>query len=267
MKHWRKLRLLPLLVILLFSMALTATGCSKTAAEEEADNREIINEEKLASVRDYTQSIFVDQLFTISPDELDFYNSSGQYIITPTFGDEFLNRYRYFEEKHGGLASASVLDVSEKEHGYDARVLMNGNDGQMMVLTVEYNESVEPVKTKIEDYADDSKDSVGSRLGKAAGNIVIGLGTVFVILVVLTLIISSFRLLQKKEKPAPADAAPAKDATPAAAEAKPAVEAVPAGDPNELIAVITAAIASLDDAPTDGFKVRSIKRLNTNKWR
>jgi hypothetical protein len=34
-----------------------------------------------------------------------------------------------------------------------------------------------------------------------------------------------------------------------------------------LIAVIAAAIAAAEDKPVEGFVVRSIKRVKTNKWR
>ena len=35
----------------------------------------------------------------------------------------------------------------------------------------------------------------------------------------------------------------------------------------ELVAVIAAAIASYEGTSVEGFRVRSIKRANTNKWR
>ena len=110
--------------------------------------------------------------------------------------------------------------------------------------------------------------SFGEILEKAGLNTVIGMGTVFVILVFISLVIAllpKFTALienagKKKEAPAPAPkAAPAPVATPAAEE-----ELV---DDLELVAVISAAIAAYTGSSSDGFVVRSIKRSASNKWK
>ena len=110
--------------------------------------------------------------------------------------------------------------------------------------------------------------SFGEILEKAGLNTVIGMGTVFVILVFISLVIAllpKFTAMienagKKKEAPAPAPkAAPAPVATPAAEE-----ELV---DDLELVAVISAAIAAYTGSSSDGFVVRSIKRSASNKWK
>ena len=96
---------------------------------------------------------------------------------------------------------------------------------------------------------------------KNAGlNTVMGLGTVFVILVLLIFIISLFKFIpgspaaakkeKKEEAPVPAPAA------------VPVQETVQAADDTELIAVIAAAIAAAEGTTTDGFVVRSIRKIN-----
>ena len=96
-----------------------------------------------------------------------------------------------------------------------------------------------------------------------------GLGTVFVILAFLIFVISLFKYIpglvegkKKESAPAPAAAAPA----PAAATpvAEPVVEDVT--DDGELVAVIAAAIAASEGkTSTDGFVVRSIRKINRRK--
>ena len=95
------------------------------------------------------------------------------------------------------------------------------------------------------------------------------MGTVFVILVFISLVIAllpKFTAMienagKKKEAPAPAPkAAPAPVAAPVAAEE----ELV---DDLELVAVISAAIAAYTGSSSDGFVVRSIKRSASNKWK
>ena len=106
----------------------------------------------------------------------------------------------------------------------------------------------------------------------AGANTIIGIATVFAVLILLSLIIYCFKFVNmaaappaKKEKApaAPKTSAPAKTAKAAPAKA-PAQD--PMSDP-ALIAVIAAAIAAAEDKPVEGFVVRSIKRVKTNKWR
>jgi sodium pump decarboxylase gamma subunit len=110
--------------------------------------------------------------------------------------------------------------------------------------------------------------SFGEILEKAGLNTVIGMGTVFVILVFISLVIAllpKFTALienagKKKAAPAPAPVAKAPVAAPAVVEE----ELV---DDLELVAVISAAIAAYTGTSSDGFVVRSIKRSTTNKWK
>ena len=90
-----------------------------------------------------------------------------------------------------------------------------------------------------------------------------GVGIVFIVLVFLSFLISLFRfipgLVEGKKKEAPAAPAPAP--VPVAA---PAAEDVT--DDTELIAVIAAAIAASEGTSTDGFVVRSIRKVNRKRW-
>ena len=109
--------------------------------------------------------------------------------------------------------------------------------------------------------------STGEILEKAGLNTLIGMGTVFVVLIFISLIIALLPKLTgliegtgKKKTAAPAPAAPAAPAPVAAAEEELA-------DDLELVAVIAAAIAAYTGTSTDDFVVRSIKRSTTNKWK
>lgn len=62
---------------------------------------------------------------------------------------------------------------------------------------------------------------------------------------------------KKKEAPAPVSPAPAPVQVPAVEEEV---------DDTELIAVIAAAIAASEGTSTDGFVVRSIRKINRKKW-
>lgn len=107
--------------------------------------------------------------------------------------------------------------------------------------------------------------SMGELMTRAALNTVLGMGTVFIVLILISLIISCFGLIPKiqakfakKEEPV---AAPA--AVPVVEE--PVIEE--SADDEELVAVIAAAIAAYEGTSVEGFRVRSIKRANTKKWK
>ena len=109
-------------------------------------------------------------------------------------------------------------------------------------------------------------ESMGGLMTKAALNTLIGMGTVFVMLIFMSFIISLIKYVpallngtSKKKKEEAPKAAPA----PAVAAA---VEEAEEMDDTELVAVIAAAIAAAEGTTTDGFVVRSIKRRKSNKW-
>ena len=110
--------------------------------------------------------------------------------------------------------------------------------------------------------------SLGEILTKAGLNTLLGMGTVFVVLIFIAFIISLFKYIPAieakfKKKPAQSEAKKAEEK--AVSAAAPVVE--DAVDDAELVAVIAAAIAAAEGTTTVGFVVRSIKRRKTNKWR
>lgn len=107
-------------------------------------------------------------------------------------------------------------------------------------------------------------ESMGGLMTKAALNTLIGMGTVFVMLIMISLIISLFNFIpriqaafskkgkKEKTKSAGIDNAVTQIAAQEEAEA----------DDTELVAVIAAAIAASEGAAsTDGFVVRSIRKV------
>lgn len=111
-----------------------------------------------------------------------------------------------------------------------------------------------------------AKYSMGEIAEKAGLNTLLGMGTVFMVLILISFIISLFGYIPKleeafKKKPQAAEqtsAAPVQ----AGAEAPAATET----EDFELIAVISAAIAAAEGTSEDGFVVRSIRRRPSNNW-
>ena len=105
----------------------------------------------------------------------------------------------------------------------------------------------------------------GEKMEKAAMNTLLGMGTVFVVLIFISFIIAGLKFVnvfetKMKNKQAAETPAPV-------AEAAPVVEEEELVDDLELVAVITAAIAASTNSSTDGLVVRSIKRAPGAKWK
>jgi len=108
----------------------------------------------------------------------------------------------------------------------------------------------------------------GAEVKTALLNTVIGMGTVFIVLILISFIISLLKYIpkllgsdQKNKTKSEAPVAAAKEETVVYEDEDDLV------DDTELVAVITAAImASMgDEAPADGLVVRSIRRANRRK--
>lgn len=109
--------------------------------------------------------------------------------------------------------------------------------------------------------------SFGDKMAKAALNTLIGMGTVFVVLILISLLISSFGLISKFEqmmKNKKKAKEEAKDVNETAVDNTIAqiIEKEELSDDLELVAVIAAAIAASEGAASaDGFVVRSIRKV------
>lgn len=107
----------------------------------------------------------------------------------------------------------------------------------------------------------------GEKMGKAGLNTLMGMGTVFTVLILIYGIISLFNFIPKIEA-----ALNKKNAQPATTSVDNAisqiVESEELTDDLELVAVISAAIAAYEGASSsDGYVVRSIRRVsNGSKW-
>lgn len=115
--------------------------------------------------------------------------------------------------------------------------------------------------------------SLGEILVKALINTLLGMGTVFIVLIFIACLISllpkltaALESMGKKKEPVSPVSAPARVSASAVLSAvdEPEEELV---DDLELVAVITAAIAASEGVPADGFIVRSIRKSAQNKWK
>ena len=111
----------------------------------------------------------------------------------------------------------------------------------------------------------DVQYGLGKTLQRAGLNTLMGVGTVFVMLILLSLLISLFRFIPNPEAKKAAEAKAAKEAQAAAIAAAPVQAEEDLADDGAPVAVIAAAIAAAEGTTTDGFVVRSIRKVKRNR--
>lgn len=151
------------------------------------------------------------------------------------------------------------VSISEKE--VIANIPIKGVDKDASVEVI-FNEKgiVTSMTTNVE-Y------TFGELMTNAGLNTLLGMGTVFAVLILISFIISAFSLISKVES-ALKNKASKKEIKEEAVNNTIAQieEREELSDDLELVAVIAAAIASYEGTSTDGFVVRSIRKANRNKW-
>lgn len=224
---------------------LTVSGGITVLASEEID--ENIRSSLTATVEGLTQSII-----SMADEDISNYLESG---------DEFtvnaMSSWVSAKEELGDLVEIQETTVEMTDGQYVATVQadFSGYDAEFVYV---FEENGTPVSMSV-----DVQYPLSVTLERAAMNTLMGLGTVFVMLLFLSFVISLFKFVPglvegKKNQTVPA---PAPAPVPVAA---PIEEPVP--DDTELIAVIAAAIAASEGTSTDGFVVRSIRKINHKKW-
>ena len=159
----------------------------------------------------------------------------------------------------GSYQGLGDLTVTKAQKTVTADQVLHFSDRDVVVSYVyEYNYETEA--PELTDASADLVYSLGEKMGKAGMNTLMGMGTVFVVLILISLIISCFKVipyLQNKK----ANAGAKKDvADPVVEQIEQREETSQLTDDLELVAVISAAIAAAEGTSADGFVVRSIHR-------
>ena len=256
----KRISLLGLVLVLVLGF----TGCSKsdTTGYDQAE------------LEQYAE--FIVQNFSVMSDE-DFNSFSELSDLeldltmlntgVPVSGENFLSMidaWQAGEEECGEFVSVSGEYTMEV-----------GNEGATLSTEAEYADRTASIdftfdeKSNLESITVNADYSIGEILEKAALNTILGMGTVFVVLIFLSFVIWLLKFIpvvaEKFNKKQTAEPAPAA-AAPAPAAPAPAAEPEASGDDTELAAVIAAAVAAAEGTSPDGFIVRSIKRRKSNKW-
>ena len=251
----KKISLLGLILILVLSF----TGCGKSETTEYDQT----------TMEQYADTI-ISAFSSMSEEDMDYYENLRDLNLDitllqaqlPIDGSDFLTMiesWKASQEECGAYIEHGdwTMKVSHDGATLSSEGKFEDRDAE---IAFTFNE-----KSDMESMTVSAHYTTGEILKKAGLNTILGMGTVFVVLIFISFIISLFKFIpaiQNKFSKKPQ--AETKKETSAAAPAP--VEVVPATDDSELIAVISAAIAASEGTSTDGFVVRSIKRRKSNKW-
>lgn len=253
-QKWKKFAGLMLAVICAF--ALSACG------KEEEDSFQRITDEMVENCKSVSQNA-VESLASFDEATLETYKDNR---------DDFTRlAVIEWDEQTKELGAYTSMDAAEAE--------VNREEGQVTVkipatfeknsgeITVVFNYNAD-YDQMVPAYLTISESETFAGNMKGAGiNTVMGVGTVFVVLIFLILVISLFKyvnVIGAKKDEKPVQSAPKPAAAPAAAPVVAAEEELV--DDLELVAVISAAIAASENTSTDSFVVRSIKKVNRSRW-
>ena len=192
----------------------------------------------------------LDELMSMSDEDLLMYQAYGDQVDAATM--KVLNSWLDVKDEVGDFVAYGEVVVTQANGTTTVEQTADFSNRDVKVTFV-YDKDM-----NVEDINLDKVYTLGETMTKAAMNTAMGMGTVFVMLIIISLIISCFTLVNKAQQKAESKKA-ANTPAPAAVEAAPAV-AAPQTDDLELVAVIAAAIAAATGSSTDDFVVRSIKR-------
>lgn len=173
--------------------------------------------------------------------------------------------YRAQLDARGKLGSLKDIDLENAEvvmladGSYTVSLPVIFRKGTMLYV-LNLNMATQEIQAEFTDIgAGETEGSVGALMESASVYSAIGIGTVFAVLIFISLLIACFKLVHKFESGASKKEEPAKAPVKAAAPDGPGSEDL-SGD-LELAAVITAAIAAYEGTSSNGLVVRSIRRV------
>ncbi|MDO4337912.1 MAG: OadG family transporter subunit [Eubacteriales bacterium] len=194
-----------------------------------------------------------DTIIPLSEEDIDSYMNSGD-----AFTMSAMESWTSAKAEVGELVEAKEAEVEYSDGQYTVTVPVDFEELDANFVYV-FDEDSTPTSMTV-----DVQYPMSYTLQRAGMNTLMGIGTVFVMLVFLSFVIYLFKFIpglvggNKKKEAQPQAPAPAVAAAPAAP-----VEEIT--DDTELIAVIAAAIAASEGTSTDGFVVRSIRKVNRKR--
>ncbi|MBP3665159.1 MAG: OadG family protein [Tyzzerella sp.] len=246
------------LLLCILIMTLSFAGCSDKSVEESYD-REMLESSAEFIISNFSQMQEADleQFKSISGFQLDYTMMQTGLKVSGESFVGMINSWQAAEEECGAYISHGDYQIEVKNDGITVSTLAQYEKREADILfTFDMDGNMESMDVS-------AKFSIGEILTKAGLNTLLGMGTVFAVLIFLAFIISLFKYIPDimNKLSGVKTVVPVEKETITETIAEDEVS-----DDLELVAVITAAIAAQEGTSTDGFVVRSIRRRPSNNW-
>lgn len=268
----KKIIALACMITCIFGFTACESEPSYTEAElqkmDQAEN--IVKSTYVPMLLNYSQEEMKASFESYTSEELEYvFEESANLIVD---GYAFVSALSSFEATKEVIGEVTSMEVVEEETKIDGDTIIV----KVKVIGTNKNAEAEVIVSndmfyKLESAALNEEATMGDLMTKAALNTLIGMGTVFIVLILISFIIAAFGLIPKlqawaanrgkKEETKIESIDESIDNTIAQI-----VEKEDVTDDFELVAVIAAAIAASEgQTSTDGFVVRSIRKVNRRR--
>jgi sodium pump decarboxylase gamma subunit len=266
-------KILAVLTLCISVVGLTACGSSSTADTVSYDEDQLQSvASALVQVWDAMSEDDIESFLAVDTEDVEdmveYYYSAGSAFGYFT-ADSLTSAFSVYESSADDLGDlVAIIDYEEPTVKSD-EITLNTNiayEKRNATLSIVFNK-----KGIAQSVTLDPKYSLGEILGKALMNTILGMGTVFAVLIFISLIIYCFNFIPAIQAKFSRNKinldGPKATAVPKKTVAAPAAQTEELIDDGELVAAITAAICAYTGSSSDGFVVRSIKRAESAKWK
>ena len=237
-----KIKYLCLLLIAIFALA----GCGKKQDDTvPSEVKSELTERGETALKDLYAMDDLELTQNIETSKL-----SDQTVMATGF-----ENFKNTKEEVGNLVSIDKTEVLKEDANYVVKVDYSG-EHRSSELTIGFDEK----NGQLTLFSFTPKYAVVENLEKAALNTVLGMGTVFIILIFISFLISLFKYVSVFENKLNKGKTE-KNTQPEIIVKEEKTEIKKSEDDLELVAVITAAIANLSNTDASNLIVRSIKRV------
>lgn len=254
------------ILLLTFLLVLNLFGCgseSKDLSDYDVESMEYSADMLIQTFAVMTDDDF-DRLKDYSEFELQYTIMASGFSIDSEDFLVMIDSWQNATKEYGAFVDYEDYTVELSDTGGVVLTTDVTYENQEAIIQINFSE-----KERMTDLVVNIEYTMGEILQKAGLNTLLGMGTVFAVLIFIAFIISLFRFIplieakfgKKKEETKPA---PKQKKESQAPQARPLVHIM---NDAELVAIIAAAIAAAEGTTPDGFVVRSIKRRKTNHWK
>lgn len=194
----------------------------------------------------------IDMLSTLTEEQKQYFQTYNDEVV-----QKLVNSWSEATQDLGAYVGLGEFTISKTQDTVTTEQIAVFEEREVCVTFVyEYNYESKQLEQK--DINADLVYTLGEKMGKAGLNTLMGMGTVFIVLILISLIIYAFNLIPvlQKKFAGTKEEEPAKETV--VVPVAPVTEQLT--DDLELVAVITAAVAASEGTPADGLVVRSIRR-------